>query len=90
MLYAVGCLLHPFLKGQQLHSYGVRDEIFDKLKTSHPTTADCMSNQKSIINVSDEITHELLEDDGETKFWKAAAKVIAIKYNIKINFFKTS
>ena len=83
MPYAVDCLLHPFLKGQQLHAYCVRDEIFDKLKASYPTTADWMSNQQGTINVSDEITHQLLEDDGETEFWKAAAKVIPIKYNIK-------
>ena len=79
MPYAVCCLLHPFLKGQ-LHAHGVRDEIFDKLKASHPTTAEWRTKQQDSINVSDEITHELLEDDRETEFWKAATDVITIKY----------
>ena len=50
MSYAVGCLLHPFLKSQQLHAYGVRDEIFDKLKASHPATADWMSDYFRLDN----------------------------------------
>ncbi|XP_065643951.1 uncharacterized protein LOC136075277 [Hydra vulgaris] len=80
MSYAVGCLLHPFLKDQQLHAYGVRDEIFDTLKTSHPITADWMSNQQGTINVSDEITHELHEDDGETEFLKVATKTVSSQF----------
>ena len=78
MPYAVGCLLHPFLKGEQLHACGIRDEIFDKLKASYPTTADWMTKQKGPINVSDENTHKLLEDDGEAEFWMVATEVITI------------
>ena len=76
MPYIVGCLVYPILKGQQLHGQGVRDEIFDKLKASHPAIVDWMTKQLEAINVSD----VFLEDDGKIKFWKAAVKVITIKY----------
>ena len=68
MLYGVGCLLHPVLNGQQLHADGVKDENFDKLKASHPTTADWTRKQQGAMNISDEIAHELLEENVDSEF----------------------
>ena len=51
MSYPVDFLLHPFLKGPQLHVHSVRDEIFDKLKANYPTIANWMTKKQDALNV---------------------------------------